>query len=108
VHNTNNAVTRIDFAAIVDDLGHLKARAADIKRNMDGLHKQLTEAGAGAFDGYMYRATVSVSDRAVVNREAFVRALQEAGVDPETIIAAEFAATTVSPATTVRVSARKA
>jgi hypothetical protein len=109
VHNINTAIIpRIDLAAIVDDLGHLKARAADIKRTMDGLHKQLTDAGTGAFDGYLYRATVSVSDRAIVNRDTFINELIKAGVNPETIISAEFAATTVSPATTVRVCARKA
>lgn len=102
-----NILPRIDLAADVDRLGALKATAADIKKSIDGITKQLVEAGPGAFEGRTFRATVSVSDRAIVNRDAFIAALQAAGVDPEVIVAAEFAATTVSPSTTVRVSARK-
>jgi hypothetical protein len=106
VHNIATT-TRIDLATTVDDLGVIKAEIADLKIRERRLIEALTAQTPGAFEGRAFRATVSVSDRAVVTRDNFIAALQAAGVDPEVIVAAEFAATTVSPSTTVRVTARK-
>jgi len=102
-----HTLARIDLAAFVDELGSVKAEIATLKQMESALIDGLKAAGMGAYEGRAFRATVSVSDRAVVNRDNFIAALQAAGVDPEVIVAAEFAATTVSPSTTVRVTARK-
>lgn len=97
----------VDFGLVVDTLGALKAEIANLKAREDALVAALREAGPGAFEGAKFRATVGVSDRAVVNRATFIAELVAVGVPESKIVEAEFKATTVSPATTVRVSARK-
>jgi hypothetical protein len=100
-------VTRIDLATIVDELGYIKAKIADLKQIESALAEGLKATGAGAVEGREFRATVSVSDQTLIDRAEFTKALIEAGVPCDMIIAAEFAASTLSPRTIVRVTARK-
>lgn len=102
-----NTLPRIDLAAIVDELGETKAEIAELKTIESALADGLKAAGTGTFEGRLFRATVSVSARAVIDRGDFVKFLIEAGVPSDVIIAAEFAATKVADPVTVRVSARK-
>ena len=98
---------RIDLASIVDSLGNIRHEIADMKIRERLLVDEFAAQDPGAYEGRYYRVTVSNNDRAVVNRNNFIAALQVAGVDPEVIVAAEFAATTVSHSVSVRVVARK-
>jgi hypothetical protein len=106
--NTNQSnVRRIGLSAIVDELGRIKAQIAELKLVENALAEGLKATGLGAFEGHAYRATVSVTDQTMIDRAEMTKFLIEAGVPCDTIIAAEFAASTVSPRTTVRVCARK-
>ncbi len=54
------------LANIVDDLGRLKAEIADLEVRKGELEDVLVESGAAEIDGRLFRATVSIYDRATV------------------------------------------
>lgn len=43
---------------MVDDLGHVLAQIADLEKKADALKDALREAGPGAYEGKLFRATV--------------------------------------------------
>ena len=49
----------------VDTIGHLRAEKARVDAKLKKLEDQLKERGAGVYEGNLFRATVSVSDRPV-------------------------------------------
>ena len=87
----NNLITTID------QLGIIKAQIADLKAQEEALRAVIIEQGPGAYEGDMFRATVSESERATLDMAA-VRAK----------LSAQFirAHTTYTDVVTVRVSAR--
>jgi hypothetical protein len=56
--------------ALIDQLGEIKARIADLELQEKELKKAIIEMGTGAHDGDAYRATVVVSDRETLDMEA--------------------------------------
>jgi hypothetical protein len=65
----------MDYAAIVDELGALKARIADLTKQETKLKTALIESGYAEIDGSLFRAAVTWTERATLDSEA-VRALQ--------------------------------
>lgn len=52
---------------VVDELGALRARIADLQDEARALEDRLKRAGAGTYEGEWYRATVSESIRQSVS-----------------------------------------
>lgn len=83
----------------IDRMGQLKAQMASLDTEYDKLKATLVEeVGVGAFEGEMFRVSVSVSFRETLDMEAVRNHLS-----PKFIRAH----TKVSETTTVRVTARK-
>jgi hypothetical protein len=83
----------------IDRMGQLKAQMASLDTEYDKLKATLVEeVGVGAFEGEMFRVSVSVSSRETLDMEAVRNHLS-----PQFIRAH----TKVSETTTVRVTARK-
>jgi hypothetical protein len=55
---------------IVDRLGTLKAKMSDLAIEYDNLKGLLEDQGPGAYEGVLYRATVSTYDRHTLDMEA--------------------------------------
>jgi len=93
--------TREEFTtgALVDKLGALRAQAADLGSDIKFLEGLLKEAGPGAYEGDLFRATVSVSERATVAWKAIAEKL---GASRQMLTAN----TKVSEVSCVRVTAR--
>jgi hypothetical protein len=83
---------------IVDELGALKASIAELTERERVLKNAIAASGYAEIDGLLYRATVSLTERATLDTEA-VRAL----LSQEELRQC----TKISEVTTVRVSARK-
>ncbi len=94
-------VVRLDLAAIVDQLGALKAQQADLKKRAGTLQAQLVEAGVTEADGALYRATISTHDVVTVDWKAVAEKLEPS----YQLITAH---TSVADRTTVKIVARRA
>lgn len=86
------------LADIVDELGELKARIADLTKQETKLKTALVESGYAEIDGSLFRATVTWTERATLDSEA-VRAM----LTPDQIRIC----TRVTEIKAVRVAARK-
>lgn len=64
----------MDYARIVDELGALKARIADLTKQESALKAALSSSGYAELEGEIYRATVTWTERASLDAES-VRAL---------------------------------
>lgn len=86
-----------NLSTAIDRLGIVRAQMAELKREEDALRDVLIEQGPGAYEGDLFRATVSLSERATLDMDA-VRAK----------LTAQFirAHTKLTPVTTVRVAGR--
>ena len=84
----------------VDALGELKAQIADLEAQEKALRDSIAELGAGAYDGDLFRASVSIADRETIDW----RAIAEKLAPSRQLVTAHTSAKTV---TTVRVVARK-
>lgn len=93
-------IIRLDVAGIVDALGAIKAQIADLKKTEDALKAQLIQSGVSEADGATFRATVSVSERNVIDWKAIAEKLEPS----RQLVTAH---TSVSESVTVRVTARK-
>ena len=82
---------------VIDALGHLRAQIAPLVAQEDALKAQLTEMGPGAYDGELFRVTVSVSQRETLDMKAV-----RAKLSPQFIAAH----TKVSDVRSLRVTAR--
>ena len=87
-----------NLASTVDQLGNIKAQLAELQRKERELKDILIEQGPGEYDGDMFRATVSTSERGTLDMEAV-----RAKLSPQFITAN----TNVTEVTAVRVVARK-
>jgi len=61
--NNTNTVVNVDFSGLVDELGLIKAQAADLKSREDAIKAALTESGFSALEGKFFRAAVSICER---------------------------------------------
>jgi hypothetical protein len=57
----------MDYAAIVDELGALKAQIADLTTKEGKLKKALSESGYAEIEGALFRATVTWTERATLD-----------------------------------------
>jgi len=90
--------TTLSLEAQIDALGQLKAQIADLESQESKLKKAITASGAGAYEGSLFRVTVTISSRETLDMEAVRKHLS-----PQFIRAH----TRSSETTTVRVTARK-
>ena len=67
----------MDYAAIVDSLGALKAQIAALTEQEKILKKALSDSGYAEIDGSLFRATVSWTERATLDTEAVRSILTE-------------------------------
>jgi hypothetical protein len=67
---TTTAELKDRVAAMVDDYGHLAAQLATLEARKEGLRAQLLELGAGAYEGALFRVTVSESERETLDMKA--------------------------------------
>lgn len=88
----------INLAAIVDELGTLKAAIAELTEKEKELKTLVAASGYAELDGELFRATVSLTERTTLESEK-VRAL----LSPAQIAACS----KTTEVTTVRVAARK-
>ena len=86
-----------NLTSAIDRLGVVKAQLAALKREEDELKAVLIEQGPGAYEGDLYRVTVSASERETLDMEAVRAHLSRQ------FIAAH---TNVTPVVTVRCTAR--
>jgi len=68
----------MDYAAIVDELGALKARIANLTDEEKILKTALAESGYSEIDGALFRATVTWTERATLDTETVRSILTEA------------------------------
>ena len=73
----------LDFvSAAIDQLGAVKARIAELKAEEARLAGIVAESGHAAYEGRMFRATVSqVAERKALDSKAAEAKLRELGVD---------------------------
>lgn len=88
-----------NIGPIVDDYGRLKAKIADLLLQAEPLHAQIVAQGPGAYEGKLFRTTVSKSERANLDMDKVREKLS-----PQFIRAN----TTHTPVTTVRIYGRTA
>jgi len=93
-----NMTLPTELSLAVDDLGTLKARIADLVKQESALKALIAASGYAELDGALFRATVSLSERATLNSERVKGFLTPAQI---------VACTQTAEVTTVRVSARK-
>ena len=84
----------------IDALGKIKAQIADLEAQEKALRDHIAALGAGAYDGDLFRASVSIADREIIDWRAIAEKLEPS----RQLITAHTSAKTV---TTVRVAARK-
>lgn len=89
----------MNLSQTIDTLGHLQAQIADLTKRADVLKAQIKSQGEGAFEGALFRATVSVSDRETLDMAAVREKLSHQ------FIAAH---TRITPVITVKLVARTA
>ena len=106
-------MNEVQIATLVDTLGAVKAVIAEQKTVEEGLKADLigaaAESGLGAFEGALYRATVSFTNRKTVDKDAVIADLAElAGLTPKKLAALVDKHTKLAEGLPmVRVSARK-
>lgn len=92
-------MSKSNLTSTIDALGALKAQLAELQRQEKELRDVLIENGPGAYEGELFRVTVSESERETLDMEAVREKLS-----PQFIRAH----TRVTPVVMVRVVARKA
>ena len=83
----------------IDRLGEIKARIADLEAVEKALRDEIAARGPGAYEGDVFRATVSTADREKINWQAIAEKLEPS----RQLITAH---TSSIPVTTVKVTAR--
>lgn len=56
---------RSNSTTAIDDLGHIRAQIADLKKKEQALKQSVIELGEGAHEGELFRATVTETKRDV-------------------------------------------
>ena len=86
-----------NLTSTIDQLGLIKAQLAGLKAQEEALRAVLIEQGPGAYEGELFRVTVSESERCTLDMAAVRAKLSRQFIQ---------ANTTVTPVVTVKVSAR--
>ena len=86
------------LAAAVDEIGLLKAQIAPLEQKLKAAQAKLKEHGDGRYEGTLWAATVSTSERATLDMDAVREKLTVQFIT---------AHTKVSEVVTVRVTAKK-
>ena len=84
----------------VDELGMLQAQIAELQERADALKDTIKNQGEGRYTGNLYDATVTLSQRDVVD---YKKLLKDIGVSADTL--KQYTSTSAS--ITLRVTARK-
>lgn len=92
--------TIANLKQVVDRLGQVKARLADLRAEEEALKGQLTDAGVEALEGRLFRATVSHYEQTNVDYAGLLERLR-----PASRLVKQF--TSTSERTAVRVVSRK-
>jgi hypothetical protein len=95
MHTFDEATT----GRLVDDLGELRAQIADLQDRAKRLESVLRESGDGTYQGALFRATVTTSER---SSTAWKTVAEKAGASRQLITAH----TSTKEVTTLRVTAR--
>lgn len=75
-------IITLDTARIVDDLGAVRAQIAELKAREVALSSAIKAEGFGAYEGALFRATVSeVAASSTLDPKAAEAKLRELGVD---------------------------
>jgi hypothetical protein len=75
-------VVSLSTARIVDDLGAVRAQIAELKLREEALASAVKAEGFGAYEGALFRATVSeVASSTTLDPKAAEAKLRELGVD---------------------------
>ena len=104
----------LDTYVRVDELGRIKADISTLNDQADEIKADLIEAasvtGKRAFEGELFRATVSFVDKRVTDYRAVLERLVEEGFVPQNLLdgIVEKFTKVAEGVPTVRVSARKA
>lgn len=88
-------------SSTVDKIGVTKAKIAELQKELKDLEELIKDEGVGAYEGQLYRCTVSFTDRATV---AWKKIAEKLGASRQMIKAN----TTYSEVTTLRCVARSA
>jgi|TARA_R110000868_G_scaffold2590_3_gene18607 hypothetical protein len=59
-----STVVNVDFSGLVDELGLIKAQAADLKAREDAIKATLQDAGITTLEGKFFRVAISETHRA--------------------------------------------
>ena len=86
-----------NLTRIIDDLGALKARIADLENQEKALKQALADLGPGAYEGDLFRLSISESERETLDMKAVREHLSRQFIQ---------AHTNVTPVRTLRVVAR--
>jgi hypothetical protein len=86
-----------NLTKIIDDLGALKARIADLENQEKALKQALADLGPGAYEGDLFRLSISESERETLDMKAVREHLSRQFIQ---------AHTNVTPVRTLRVAAR--
>lgn len=89
--------TKNNLAKLIDDLGRVKAQIAELKLAEDALKECLEELDAGAYEGELFRLSISETVRKTLDMDAVREKLS-----PQFIAAH----TNETPVRTLKVSAR--
>lgn len=92
--------TIANLKQVVDRLGQVKARLADLRAEEESLKSQLTDAGVDALEGRLFRATVSRYKQTSVDYAGLLEQIR-----PAPRLVKQF--TSTSERTAVRVVSRK-
>ena len=86
-----------NLTKIIDDLGALKARIADLEAQEKALKQALADLSPGAYEGELFRLSISESERETLDMKAVREHLSRQFIQ---------AHTNVTPVRTLRVVAR--
>ena len=66
-----NAKAKIEIGSAfeIDRLGTLLAQISDLTKEADAIKDSLKDSGIDVFEGYLFRATVSVQERNIVDKD---------------------------------------
>jgi hypothetical protein len=94
-----NRLPQSNLTSAIDRLGQIKAQIANLETEEKALREVMVEQGPGAYEGELFRVTVSLSERETLDMTAVREKLTPQFIRAHTV---------VTPVTMVRVAARNA
>ena len=90
-------MTQTNLTTLIDQLGALKAQIADLTKQEKAIKEAMEDLSPGAYEGELFRLSISVADRETLDMEAVRAHLSRQFIQ---------AHTNVTEVRTLRVSAR--